>query len=194
MSPTEPGAGANGGSETFRILGSRLQGLRRMRGLSLSQVAQQVGMSASFIGLVERGQTDVSLSRFSRLTEFYGVQPSELMLELNGQFREPEFGSMHGGKPIDRGEGVDYRVIREEHPQLILAALAPDSRFADMRAHRGEDHWLVLEGSVTLLYGGRSYDLEQAATVRFSGSLPHGFANPNPEPALLLALCSAPYW
>jgi transcriptional regulator with XRE-family HTH domain len=178
----------------YRLLGARLQGLRKMRRLSLQEVADEVNVSRSFLSLVERGQTDLSLSRFSRLTEFYGVQPSELLVEIGSRFREPEIEDVADARMIDRGNGVEYRVLRADHPQIVIARLAPGARFEDLRAHQGEDFWVVQHGTVSLEYGGKGYALRQGQTVRFSGTLPHGFANPGNEPAELFALCSFPYW
>lgn len=177
-----------------RILGARLQGLRRMKGLSLQDVAQEVDVSPSFLSMVERGQTDLSLSRFSRLTEFYGVHPSELLLELGNAFHKPEIKRVKGARAIDRGPGVEYRILREEHPQIVLARLEPSARFADLRAHRGEDFWVVLEGKVSLMYAGKAYTVSAGQTARFSATLPHGFENSSDGPAVLIALCSFPYW
>lgn len=178
----------------LRVLGARLHGLRRMRNLSLQEVAEGVGVSPSFLSMVERGQTDLSLSRFSRLTEFYGVHPSELLLELGSDFHKPEIKRVRGARSIDRGKGVDYRILREDHPQIVFARLEPNARFADLRAHRGEDFWVVIEGRVTLMYAGKTYTIRQGHTARFSATLPHGFANSSDGPAVLLALCSFPYW
>ena len=191
-------AAANGAAdrpeETYRLLGARLQGLRKMKRLSLQEVADEVNLSRSFLSLVERGQTDLSLSRFSRLTEFYGVHPSELLLEMGSRFREPEIENVADARMIDRGNGVEYRVLRADHPQIVIARLAPGARFEDLRAHQGEDFWVVQRGTLSLEYGGKEYTLREGQTVRFSGTLPHGFANAGDEPAELFALCSFPYW
>jgi len=178
----------------YRLLGARLQGLRKMKRLSLQDVADEVGLSRSFLSLVERGQTDLSLSRFSRLTEFYGVHPSELLIELGSSFCEPEIDEIADARTIDRGEGVEYRVLRADHPQIVTTRLAPGAKFEDLRAHQGEDFWVVHSGTVTLQYGGKEYELRAGQTVRFSGTLPHGFANTGSVPAELFALCSFPYW
>ena len=197
ISSAEP-ARSNGVSERsedgYRLLGARLQGLRKMKRLSLQEVAQEVNLSRSFLSLVERGQTDLSLSRFSRLTEFYGVHPSELLLEMGSQFREPEIENIADARTIDRGDGVEYRVLRADHPQIVLARLAPGAKFEDLRAHQGEDYWVVQRGTVSLEYGGKEYKLREGQTVRFSGTLPHGFSNIGNTPAELFALCSFPYW
>ena len=183
------------GDDQYRLLGARLQGLRRMRGLSLKDVAGAVGLSPSFLSAVERGQTDLSLSRFSRLTEFFQVHPSELMIELgSASLPRPDIRLVDNARSIDRGPGVDYRVIREEHPQLVHVVVEPKSEFSDLRTHRGEDFWIVVEGSATLVYGGVSYELTTGASARFSGAIPHGVSNHSSEIARLLAICSVPYW
>ena len=56
-----------------RTLGARLDALRRARGLTRREVAAAMGVSASFLGMVERGETDMSLARFTRLAGFLGV-------------------------------------------------------------------------------------------------------------------------
>jgi mannose-6-phosphate isomerase-like protein (cupin superfamily) len=95
---------------------------------------------------------------------------------------------------IDRGDGVEYRVLRADHPQIVIARLAPGAKFEDLRAHQGEDYWVVQKGTVSLEYGGKEYEIREGQTVRFSGTLPHGFANTGNTPAELFALCSFPYW
>jgi transcriptional regulator with XRE-family HTH domain len=181
-------------AERYRLLGARLQELRRVRGLSLKEVAERVGVSPSFLSMVERGQTDLSLTRFSRLTEYYKVQPSELLMEMNATFDDPEISELGHFRAVPRGPGVEYFVLQDENPQMIFTRLAPGAAFSDMRAHRGEDFWLLLEGKAQLHYGGRQFDLVEGQTARFSSTIPHGFTNPNKRPAHLVALCSVPYW
>jgi transcriptional regulator with XRE-family HTH domain len=197
ITPAEPAdavAVSERPEDGYRLLGARLQGLRKMKRLSLQEVADQVNLSRSFLSLVERGQTDLSLSRFSRLTEFYGVHPSELLLEMGTRFREPEIEDVSDARTIDRGEGVEYRILRADHPQIVMARIAAGARFEDLRAHQGEDFWVVQRGTVLLEYGGKDYELQEGQTARFSGTLPHAFANAGSETAELVALCSFPYW
>jgi transcriptional regulator with XRE-family HTH domain len=187
-------AGQLAEAEDLRLLGARLLELRRARGLSLKDVAAGVGVSPSFLSLVERGQTDLSVTRFSRLVEFYDMQPSELLMELNAGFNDPAVSDLSACRSMPRGPGVEYVILQEENPQMIFTTLAAGAAFSDMRAHRGEDFWLMLDGRARLHYGGRTFDLEQGQTARFSSTIPHGFTNPNASPAQLIAVCSVPYW
>jgi transcriptional regulator with XRE-family HTH domain len=165
-----------------------------MRGLSLKDVAIAVGVSSSFLSMVERGQTDLSVTRFSRLTEFFDIQPSELLMELGATFRPPELSSLENLRSIPRGPGVDFRVVQQDNPQMIYVRMDPAARFSDFRAHRGSDLWIVIAGRPVLHYGAKTYELSAGETARFSSTLPHGLTNPRSEPAELTAICSVPYW
>jgi mannose-6-phosphate isomerase-like protein (cupin superfamily)/DNA-binding XRE family transcriptional regulator len=174
------------GDEGHRLLGARLHELRRMRGLKLKDVADSVGVSPSFLSMVERGQTDLS--------EFYDIRPSELLMELRTTHDAPRLGRLDEHPSIPRGPGVEYRLLQAENPQMIHVRLEPGARFTDMRAHRGEDFWVALEGAPRLHYGEDEYDLATGETARFSSTIPHGLSNPGSVPAVLVALCSVPYW
>src|SRR5207247_8405666 len=91
-------------------LGERLRRLRRMRRLTLQEVGVAVELSPSFLSMVERGQADISISRFARLAAFYGIRPSELMLEDPSR-HAPTVSRLEEGITIDRGAGIAYRLL-----------------------------------------------------------------------------------
>jgi transcriptional regulator with XRE-family HTH domain len=190
----ETAATAEHEQRRLRNMGQRLKNLRRVRGLSLQEVADGVGVSPSFLSMLERGQTDISLSRVSRLADFYGVYLSELLLDGDVQLLPPVVETITGIATIDRGKGVLYRVIKREHPQVMHVLMAPRSSFPDLRAHQGEDFWIVLRGRPELLYGPHRYPFVAPQTARFAGVVEHGWDNPGSEEAELIAIASVPYW
>jgi len=61
-------------------LGEKLKMLRKsVRKLTLVEVAEQTGLSVSFLSDLERGQTRPSLDTLERLSKFYGVNMNELL-------------------------------------------------------------------------------------------------------------------
>jgi len=182
------------GNERYRLLGARLHELRRMHGLSLKAVADAVNVSPSFLSMVERGQTDLSLSRFTRLTEFYKVLPSELLLELDSNYHQPEISHVTDFQAFDRGAGVEYHVLLQSGAHIVHTKLDPGSSFNEMRAHRGSDLWIVVIGRARLHYGRSSFDLSAGQTARFSATVPHGVSNPFDAITELIAIGTVPYW
>ena len=67
--------------EFNKALGQRLRAARRQRGWSLGEIeAQTEGeFKASVVGAYERGERAISVQRFVRLSEIYGVAASELL-------------------------------------------------------------------------------------------------------------------
>ncbi len=56
--------------------------VRKAKGLTLEEVAHQLGMSTNGYGDIERGATDVNLSRLEQISQLFGMELSEL-IELN---------------------------------------------------------------------------------------------------------------
>ncbi len=68
--------------EHFNVsLGQRLRAARRQRGWSLGDVETRTDgeFKASVVGAYERGERAISVQRFVRLSESYGVPASELL-------------------------------------------------------------------------------------------------------------------
>lgn len=63
-------------------LGKRIRLLRKQRGMTQEQLANETGMSPSFIGHIERGTRKVSLDTLSLIAEILGVSGSGLMDEI----------------------------------------------------------------------------------------------------------------
>ncbi len=56
--------------------------VRKAKGLTLEDVAHQLGMSTNGYGDIERGATDVNLSRLEQISQLFGMELIELM-DLN---------------------------------------------------------------------------------------------------------------
>ena len=69
-------------TDEFNVsLGQRLRAARRQRGWSLGEIeAQTEGeFKASVVGAYERGERAISVQRFVRLAEIYGVPANEIL-------------------------------------------------------------------------------------------------------------------
>lgn len=176
-------------------LGGRLRRLRQMRRLTLQEVGTAVDISPSFLSMVERGQADVSLSRFTRLAGFYGIRPGELLLDEPAT-QEPSITQLEDALLIDRGVGITYRLLPNAPSglQVFHVALAPHTFMRDVIAHDGDDFCFVIEGRVTLLYGDRTFVLNTAQSVTYIALLPHAFRNDHDEEAAFIAVTTKPYW
>jgi transcriptional regulator with XRE-family HTH domain len=177
------------------IVGARLRRLRRARGLTLQRVAAQVGLSPSFLSMLERGQADVSLSRFRRLATFYGSPMTALLVE--GEFEQrPRELSPEGGLRIERGQGITYRLLPSPPigVQMIHVRFDPYSEFDGPLTHDGVDLCWVLSGKLELLFGGDVYPVRAGRAIVYPAQIQHSFRNSQGKHAELLGITTPPYW
>lgn len=176
-------------------LGERLRRLRRMRGLTLQQVATEVDLSPSFLSMLERGQADVALSRLSRLSAHYGVNAGDLLRD-DDESTIPTLRQPHEGTLIDRGPGVTYRLLLSESQgvQIVHVGFAARSGFRDALVHKGQDFCWITEGELTLLYGDVEYQIRAGQLVSYGGTTPHAFRNDGDLPAEMIGFINPPFW
>jgi transcriptional regulator with XRE-family HTH domain len=65
------------------ILSKNIQVLRRARNLSQEKLAEICGLHRTYVGSVERGERNVTLSSLEVLAEALGVSVPELLMETN---------------------------------------------------------------------------------------------------------------
>jgi transcriptional regulator with XRE-family HTH domain len=61
-------------------LGRQVRGLRRARGLTQAELAEHAGIGMKYVGKIERGRTNPTMSLMWRLSGALDVDPSELFL------------------------------------------------------------------------------------------------------------------
>jgi transcriptional regulator with XRE-family HTH domain len=66
---------------TTRILADNIRALRRARGISQEELAEISGLHRTYIGSVERGERNVTLSTLESLSVALGVSVPELLTE-----------------------------------------------------------------------------------------------------------------
>lgn len=66
-----------------KILGEHVRSIRRLRGLSLERLAELAQLSVTYVGEVERGSKEPSLTTLSKLANALGVSLGELVAPLD---------------------------------------------------------------------------------------------------------------
>jgi hypothetical protein len=146
--------------------------------------------------MVERGRTDMSLSRFLRLAQFYKVSPAELLPDPENQL-EPHVARPVEGVAIERGRGVRYQLLpnRELGVQVVYCEMAPGSSFRESLSHAGSDFIWMIEGTLVLCYGDAEHVLSAETCTSYRGRVPHRLENRDERvSARFFGLVTASYW
>jgi transcriptional regulator with XRE-family HTH domain len=172
--------------------GDVLKRLRTQRGWSLRDFAKLSGLSQSFLGAVEQGKSDIALERLARLARVFDHDVGSF-LGYSTRRAEPTFLGGEERIKVDRGEGIDYEVIRLPGLgfELVRVRLAPRTAFKNEFAHEGVDVTLVVAGVVTATYNGVDYELPTGECVMWSGGYSHTFRNDARKPAEYIDVTTA---
>lgn len=107
-------------------LGSALRELREERGLSLRQAAARAGMSAAFLGEVERGLKEASSETLARLAAALGTSLPDVLYRAADELAAEEVSSAEaagrlGGDETGALGAAAHRLARQLHPDDLHA-------------------------------------------------------------------------
>lgn len=176
-----------------RALGSRLLELRRRNGRSLREAASLAGLSPQFISMVERGQTEIGLSRLIRLADAYNANIADLLAEING--RDVEFvpaASAFTAPGVDGDPQVTYLASPSWQLQPFRIEIPPGARL-DGLSHAGEEFiHCVQGGTITMTINAREWNLKPGDTVVVPPRAPHAYRNDSHRHAVAVGAVTPP--
>ena len=76
------------GESVERRFGRRLREIREASGVSQEELAGQAGVHRTYVGLLERGERNVTLRTIERIAAALGVEMADLMPRRGGGRRE----------------------------------------------------------------------------------------------------------
>ena len=162
-------------------------GLSPARQLRQLGLRPRRGLSQSFLGAVERGQSDISVGRLSQVASALGHDVASLLGYSLRRATPVVIG------PADhvagaRGAGVEFRTfaIPGTHLEFMVATIAPRSRFDDDVTHAGIDVMYVSEGSLVLVVDGVDFPLATSECAVWPSSHAHTVRNDGDVPAVAL--------
>jgi transcriptional regulator with XRE-family HTH domain len=166
--------------------------MRTHHGVSLKELAERSGLSASFLGAVERGESDIAVGRLARVAAVFNHDVGSL-LGYSARQASPRMMAGADRVAVDRGEGVAYEAIRipDAGFELFVASFEPRSGFRDAITHAGLDICFVTDGELVLEFNHADYALPAGSCVSYPGSYPHAVRNDADAPGRIVAVTTA---
>lgn len=170
-------------------VGAVIRRLRTQRGISVRALAAACGLSASFLGAVERGDSDIALGRLALVANALDHDVASL---LGYSLRQATPRFVPPARQGARGDGVEFSAFRIPGSQLelLVASFAPHSAFDDSITHAGIDVAYVAQGELLLVVDGAEYPLSQGQCVVWPSSHPHTMRNDADAPAIVVGFAT----
>ena len=177
-------------------VGAHLRQARRARNLSLADVAQATSISASFLSLVEKDKSDITIGRLVRLIDFYGISIGDI-IPGSVSTGYPEIVTPEERRLLHSpAEGIDVFLLTQDtrHQMMPLyLEVEPGAQLAEPGQHAGEEWVIVVEGELRLeLEGTPSRILKPGDTAYYPAERPHHFANASKTKPLKLICVDTP--
>lgn len=171
---------------TVDAVGRRLKQLRQSRGITLSGLSEETGISTSTLSRLEAGLRRPTLEQLLPLARAYGVTLDELV-------DAPPTGNPRINlRPIACADGsmilpLTRRPGGIQAYKFVLPARRDDAE-PDLRTHEGYDWVYVLNGRLRLVLGEHDLILEPGEAAEFDTRTPHWFAATSSGPVEYLSL------
>jgi transcriptional regulator with XRE-family HTH domain len=170
-------------------LGPRLRALRRMRGLSLAQVAAATDISSSFLSLVENGKNDLTVARLIRLASYYSVAVADLLPDVADD-RPEVVRRAHQRRIRSRSEKMDLFLLVHKGggamtPVIAIYELGGGTH--EFISYDCEQFDHVLEGTIAVVFeGDEPIVLCEGDSAYYSAKRPHKYENVGDGPARVI--------
>jgi len=168
-------------------LGPRLRELRQRRGLSIKEAARQAGLSASFLSLVEREQSDLAMNRLMRLLQIYRASLTELAAPAAPASEVVRYGEE--ARVHSHGEHIDaYLLVADtDRPLVPMVWVYEPGAAMDEPASLLTDHFShVIAGDVVITLDGVDHRLGAGDTIYVRAGRPFQIRNAGESIARIL--------
>ena len=182
----------NGAAPLREVLGVRLKQLRARSGKSLREAGRLAKLSPQFISLVERGQTEIGLSRLVRLTDAYDANIADVLADIRGP--EVEYVPAGEGLVAPRSKS-DPKVVYLTSPSWRFQPFKqeiPAGATLDSLSHAGEEFIHCIAGTITMTVNGQEWRLRPGDTIVVPPRAQHSYRNESDTLAVAVGAVAPP--
>ena len=163
-------------------VGPRLRRLRTHRGVTLTELAAQTGISKSTLSRLESGQRKPSLELLLPLAEAHHLPLDELV-------GAPRVGDPRvRSRPRTRNGRLVYPLTEQSSGMAVWKVVIPPERDRRLRTHAGYEWLYVLSGEMRLILGEHDITMRAGEAAEFDTRLPHWFGPTGDEPVEILSV------
>jgi transcriptional regulator with XRE-family HTH domain len=174
-------------------IGKRVRERRGELGMSLRDLGELAGVTASFLSQVENDQVSPSLNTLQSISKALNVPMFSLLNDTpsgkvvrrderrNFQFDDPK---------------ISYDLLTPDLTRQMMAYMIYIDPFANRIAQtlsRSTEQWMhVLNGKLRIVVGDETYELEKGDTVYYEGDLLREFGSSSDEQLVLMCCITPP--
>jgi DNA-binding transcriptional MerR regulator/quercetin dioxygenase-like cupin family protein len=177
-------------SSRSRNVGNTIRELRKQRCMTLRDLSESTGLSASYISSVERGSAAPSIASLQKIAATFETNVLGIMTD---SYELPDSPMVRAAdrRVLDSDKGVRIEDLSTAGSNLepLLFTFQPGCGSDGAISHEGEEFLLIMSGRLDLqLDGHDDYSLDQGDSMAYRSERPHAWVNPGDVPTTVLWL------
>lgn len=162
-------------------IGEKIQKYRQARGVSLRELAEMSGLTASMLSQLENNSVNPSINTLRTLSEVLEF-PLYTLFQEDASLEEQLIVRKGNYQVMGRlGKEVTYSLLTPDLRgmiEFVMMDIPPRTSTADKdRYHNGEETAYVLEGDVDITLDGNVYTLHEGDAVKIPMGVTHSWMN-----------------
>ncbi len=181
-----------------QTLGADLRALRKTRGLTLADLADQLGRSVGWLSQVERDLSEPSITDLRHLAARLDVSVSMLARHASQAGEEDGFVVRSGTRrPIgSRNSGLVEELLSPDLTddfEMVHSTFEPGSEIGETVSRPTQEVGYLISGKLDLVIGSRRFTIYPGDSFRIRGE-PFRWANPYADPAVAIWVIAPPVY
>lgn len=186
------------GAPQEMAVGEQIRELRKVRGLTLQQVADAADISIGYLSQIERNQTKLPIGVLKRVSDTLGVNMNWFfhVQDLPSPEKNVVVRAHNRRKLTFTGLGIEEELLSPNLSgplEMLLSTIEPGADSGDY-SHDGVEAGFVMSGRLDLWVSGEFFQLNQGDSFSFKSTDVHRCANSGEEPAKVIWVITPPHY
>ncbi|MET4348874.1 XRE family transcriptional regulator [Bradyrhizobium sp. RT9a] len=192
-------AEAKGDLDLEAAVGGQIRELRKIKKLTLAQLAQAADISVGYLSQLERNQSKLPIGVLKKLSDVLGVHMNWFFngnMQATADERDVVVRKAHRRRLTFTGLGIVEELLSPNLAgplELLMSTIEPGADSGEY-SHDGDEAGVLVAGQLDLWVDGKLFQLEEGDSFSFSSTSQHRCANPGTVPAKVVWVITPPHY
>lgn len=175
-------------------IAQRLKTIRELSDVTVSWLAERVGMSESDYAALENGEVDIAVSLLYEVCSVLKISMTELLTGEPAKLKVYSLVRKGKGIDVERNSAYKYQDLaysffgRKIEPLYVTVEPTPEDSQIIPQAHQGHEYHYCLEGSYKMVIGKNEMTVNEGDSLYFDSKYAHGMKAMGGKPAKILVI------
>ena len=163
--------------QQLKEIGTRLADLREVKGISVDDMSQKLGITVDEYIDYENGENDFSFSFLYNVASILEVDVMDIMSGSSPTLTRCAIVKANQGFNISKEGDYDYKhlafTFKDKKADPFLVTVYPDKNVPELHAHDGQEFNYIVSGKMRFYIDQIFYELNPGDSIYFDSSIPH---------------------